>query len=305
MLDRSTLEETVAIPKVGYRLLSSEVVNLTEDEVEQFRKLPATATERELKEGRVEHLNEKAEHGLLVTFHWVTAQLNGEVRRMNGQHSSIMLEKRIVKGTFPANLKVHREHFEVDDGEALALLFRQFDDRASGRSPLDISGVYQGLHPELAEVKRKIGKLVLDGYAWYYRVVEKAPMPIGDDVYGLFNNSGLYPLIKWLDALFAVKSKEMQYNQVVAAIVGTYMVNESAARTFWQDVVRLSENEDESTPQSVLSDWLLKIQAGKIDRPAPANVYQGCIYAWNAYRDGKNITTIRDDIKKNFLGIHD
>jgi hypothetical protein len=311
MLERTaeTAIPITAVPYVGFRCVSSEVKDLTEDEVREFRTYEATATERELKNGRVDHLREKVEKGLAVTFHWVTAaikELEGQVRRLNGQHSSIMLQKLIAAGRFPKGLKVHREHFEVDDGNALTLLFRQFDDRASSRSPLDISGVYQGLHPQLASVPRKIGKLAIDGYTFYQVNVEKVPgMPRGDDAYSAFNDPGLYPYILWLRDLFAVKSKEMQYPAIVAAIVGTYMTNEGAARAFWEDVVSLANGEDEKTPQTVLSDWLIDIRAEKIDRPDPVNLYQGCIYAWNAYRDGKAITAIRDDIKKNFFTIHE
>lgn len=307
MLEKTTLLETVADP--GFRLVSSEVIDLTPDVVQEFRQIPATATERTLKEGRVEHLTEKADKRLLVTFHWVTAAikaLNDQVRRINGQHSSIMLQKLIAAGKFPTGLKVHREHFEVEDGNGLALLFRQFDDRASGRSPLDISGVYQGLHSQLDPVKREIGKLAIDGYTWYQVNAEKIPnMPRGDDAYSAFNDTGLYPYILWLNDLLAVKSKEMQLTPVAAAIVGTYMVNEGGARAFWQDVVNLPNGDDEPTPQNILSNWLLAIRADKIDRPKPGNIYQGCIYAWNAYRDSKAITAIRDDIKKNFYPIHD
>jgi hypothetical protein len=306
------LERTETVPKVGFRLLTSEVVDLTPGVVMEFRSLEPTSTERELNPHRVDHLSTKADHGLLVTFHWVTAAVAGKIRRVNGMHSSTMLANRcmtvdgklVADGSFPEGMKVHREHFECDDGDALAMLFRQFDDRVSGRSPLDISGVYQGLHSELANVNRKIGKLAVDGYAWFQRNVEKVPnTPIGDDVYGTFNNTGLYPMIQWLNTLFAVKCAEMKYPPVVAAIVGTYITNESAARDFWQTVVNLPNGDDESTPASVLTNWLLAIQAKKIDRPNPANLYQGCIYAWNAYRADKSITTIRDDIKKNFFTI--
>ena len=307
MLDKTVVETTVALP--GFRCITSEVKDLTEDEVAAFRKFEPTLTERELKEGRVEHLREKAEKGLAVTFHWVTAaikELDGQIRRINGQHSSIMLQKLIAAGKFPKGLRVHREHYEVNDGNALALLFRQFDDRASGRTSLDISGIYQGLHDELISVPRKIGKLAVDGYAWYMRGVEKFPgIPLGDDIYSTFNDRALYPYILWLAELFKVKSKEMQYPAVVAAIVGTYTTNESAAKTFWEDVVSVANNTEEKTPASVLSDWLIDIKAEKIERPDPVNLYQGCIYAWNAYRDNRAITSIKDDIKKNFYTIHE
>src|SRR5436309_15077267 len=52
---------------------------------------------------------------------------------MNGQHSSTMLSG--LNGNFPKDLKVHLDTYEVDTPEALAILFRQFDDRKSAAPP--------------------------------------------------------------------------------------------------------------------------------------------------------------------------
>jgi len=35
----------------------------------------------------------------------------------------------------------------------------------------------------------------------------------------------------------------------------------------------------------------------------PANLYQGCVFAWNAYREGKTISTIRADTKKGLYAV--
>jgi hypothetical protein len=83
------------------------------------------------------------------------------------------------------------------------------------------------------------------------------------------------------------------------------MVNESAARDFWHEVVSPPDTNGEPAPTNVLSDWLIEIAADKIERPKPAYLYQGCIWAWNAWRGGKTITAIKSDIKKDFLKIHD
>ena len=37
----------------------------------------------------------------------------------------------------------------------------------------------------------------------------------------------------------------------------------------------------------------------------PANYYQACVFAWNAYREGKSLTTIKCDTKKGLLPIHE
>jgi hypothetical protein len=36
-----------------------------------------------------------------------------------------------------------------------------------------------------------------------------------------------------------------------------------------------------------------------------AHFYQGCIFAWNGYRDGKTITSIKFDTKKGLLAVNE
>jgi hypothetical protein len=301
------LDKTKLLNEVGFHLLSSEVLNVTPELVKDFRAIPAAPTERELREERVTHLTEKIDRDLCVTFHWVTAEVNKTIKRINGQHSSTALWRVMAnrgdENPLPKELKVHREHYKVDNDEWLAMLFRQFDDRTSGRTPLDISGVYQGVYPELAIVDRRIGKLSIDGYVWYVRFVEGAPVRTGDDVYSLFNDHSLYPVLLWINELLVGRCSEIKQPPIIAALIGTFMANESAARSFWRNVINVPGSEDSITPHSLLSDWLIQIKAGKIERPKPANIYQGCILAWNASRIGKTITTINDQYKKNLAVI--
>jgi hypothetical protein len=37
----------------------------------------------------------------------------------------------------------------------------------------------------------------------------------------------------------------------------------------------------------------------------PANLYQGCVYAWNAHREGKAIQSIKHDPKKGLYDVHE
>src|SRR4051812_3375646 len=96
--------------KTMFRLINAEVRPLTRDLAEEFRKLEASPTERELNPSRIKHLREKAEAGQLVTFHWSTAKLGNKKLRMNGQHSSNMLCS--LNGQFPNDLKVHLDEYE-------------------------------------------------------------------------------------------------------------------------------------------------------------------------------------------------
>jgi hypothetical protein len=83
---------------------------------------------------------------------------------MNGNHSSTALLG--LNGSFPDKLVAHIDEYEVSRLDGLALLFRQFDDRKSGRSSKDVCGAYQGLYEPLREVPRDTAKLGAEGISW-------------------------------------------------------------------------------------------------------------------------------------------
>lgn len=297
-----------AIMKVGFKLVNSEVCNLTPDLVANFRAIEGSAVEREIARKRVKHLRDKVDAGLGVTFHWVTAELDGKTLRGNGQHSSTMLSE-IPPEQFPKGLKVFREHYKCDTPDDFALLFQQFDDRKSNRTSTDVAAVYQGFQPDLAGVPHDIAKLAIDGYCWFQRSVERAPIiAVGDMSYALFSNKGLHPFIRWLAELHNSKTRELQSKPVTAAIFGTYAANEQEARAFWEEVSRGGDPDAEDSPARVLDLWLRSIFEGTFEPVktiGAANHYQGCVYAWNAAREGKRITAIKYEVKKNVTPIRE
>ena len=177
----------------SYRLVKSEVRDLTVELAQEFRDLDPSPTERELNPARIKHLKTKAEAGQLVTFHWSVAKLGDKRLRMNGQHSSNML--CALNGHFPKGLKVHLDEYEVPNKPSLALLFRQFDDRKSNRSPSDVASAYQGLYEELHDIPKGPAKMAVEGACWYDRNVEGLPSPSGDDQYVRFGEPGLHGFI--------------------------------------------------------------------------------------------------------------
>jgi hypothetical protein len=219
-----------------FTLEKSEVLPLTPEFAEQFRDMEPSPTERPLNPSRVEHLREKALAGLLVPFTWSVAKFGDKMVRMNGQHSSTML--CALNGAFPKDGKVHLDTYRVESPEGLALLFRQFDDRKSGRTPSDVAAAYQGIHSELKEVPRPTAKLAAEGINWYHRYVEGVPSLSGDDIYNLFGDANLHPFVHWLGELFTIKTPELKRQPIVAAMFGTFVKNETEARKFWADVAR-------------------------------------------------------------------
>lgn len=283
-----------------FQLSKSQCVPLTRELAQEFRDLEPSPTERELDPGRLRHLKEKAEAGLLVTFHWSRAKLGKKWLRMNGQHSSNMLCG--LNGEFPEGLSVHLDEYEVDGPDGLALLFRQFDDRKSGRSSHDVSGAYQGLYEALRDVPRKAAKLAIEGVAWYRRTIEGQPVPSGDSQYELFGEDGLHSFVQWMGELFSIKTPELRRPQIVSAMYATFISNEAEARTFWELVAKGGKEFDDQHPTTVLSCWYMKAKQKEMKlAPKPAEFYQAALYGWKAYREEKPIPSIRIDMKKGWI----
>lgn len=290
-----------------FDLVSTETKPITHELALQFRDMEPSPTERDLDPSRVNHLKEKAKGGLLVSFNWATAQLGNRTLRMNGRHSSTMLVE--LNGEFPTNAVAHIDSYQVADENGLALLFRQFDDRKSGRTPTDVSGAYQGLYEPLRGISKKHAKRGVEAVAWWRRSVEKSPAPSNDDVYSLMGETGLHEFLRWLPTIFNVKTQEMEVVAVVAAMYATYNASTTGAHEFWSSVARNGVLYDDTAPATILDEWLKKLKAkepvdvalhGKV---GAGHYYQGCIYAWNAYRKNLSLNGIRYDTSKGYFKI--
>jgi hypothetical protein len=252
---------------------------------------------------RVKFLKEKAAAGLLVTFSWARAKMGNKVLRMNGQHSSNMLCD--LNGSFPDGLQVHLDEYEVKDGNGLANLFRQFDARQSGRSAGDVAGAYQGLFPDLHGVPKAVAKIGVEGVAYVRKKIERIYDKGGDDIYQLFAEKELHAFLQWLGEVFSIKTPELHRTPVVGAMHATFVANEQEARKFWGQVARGGAEYDEDATTSILDVWLRKASEkdGTLKSLTPGEFYQGCVYAWNAYREGKTIKAIKHDATKGYIEV--
>jgi hypothetical protein len=281
-----------------FRLVKTETVNLTPEIAKKFRDLPASPTERAFDSQRARMLREKAEAGQLIAFQWATAILGNQEYRMNGQHSSAVLAE--MNGKFPKGLVAHIDHYQVDTKDGLALLFRQFDARKSGRTPMDVSGAYQGLYDNLTDVPRGEAKLAVEGCNWYRKNVEGLPAARGDDVYTLFGELPLHNYIRWIGETLTSKTPELKRVPIVAAMYGTFIADEAKAREFWGQVSRGGVQFEDQHATTTLDNFL-KMAADKEADVRPPALYQASIYAWNAAREQKPLTSVKYDFRR---GLH-
>lgn len=302
------MEEKGKLAPGTFRLSKAETLPLTRELVAEMRALPPSPTERDISQKRVDFLRERLKAGLFHPPQWVKAVIvngNGEpvTYRANGQHTSNMLSH--LDGEFPQGMMVHLSTFDCADTSALALLFRQFDERKSSRSPADVSGAYQGLETPLDEVPRHLGKLAIEGIIWYRKnVMQRDQVPVGDDRYALFHDTDQHPFLQWYGGLFPMgRVREVMNQPIVGAMYATYNLDADAADDFWREVIAGGKEYEETAPTTILYDWLVRVYKGEWNDIKPKQFYQGAVFAWNAARDGKEIRDIRSDIKKSLLTV--
>ena len=285
-----------------FKILSSETKTLTKELAQKFKAMTPSPTERQFDPARAKLLREKVEAGQAITFNWAIAKVDDKEYRVNGNHSSTTLSD--FEGQFPEGLKVHIDTYKVDSPAGLGQLFQQIDWRRGARGRTDVSGAYQGLYTDLADVFRGVAKLAVEGVAWYDKNVEGLPAPKGDDIYTPFGKTGLHGFIRWVGEVFSIKTPELRRNTIVAAMYATFDKNEVEARKFWNEVARGGVEFEDNHPTTVLDAFFKSIveDKKKIDLK-PGNFYQASIYAWNASREGKTITSVKYDTKKGWHAV--
>ena len=290
-----------------FRLVKSETLIVgREQALEQARAhqtLLRSPAERDLDPKWVEELVGRIKAGRWLPCSWATVIYEGVKSRMNGQHSSQAILD--AGDGLPDQVVIHLDQYEAHEPEGMGLLFRQFDDRNSGRSKQDVAGVYQGLTKEALEgISRKKAKIGIEGIGWFNRVIEKVPVSSGDDLYKNMLREVFHPFIRWLENILSIKTPELERVPIVAAMYGTFIKSEAAAQDFWANVAK-NNLSDDSDPRAVLSAELVKIREdkGKAKTPAPGEYYAKCIKAWRAFRMGEKIHSLSVNTKKGLPDI--
>lgn len=273
---------------MSFTLKSSECLELTRELAEKHAKMYASPTEREVDSKRVQFLAEKIDKDLFINPCWAIAIIDGKPTRMNGQHSSIALCES--DGNFPNGLKVHLDTYTCDDVEDSVMLFRQFDNRRSGRTSVDTAGAYMGVYPDLKKINPKIGKIAISG-ANDFRRKEGEQHYSGDEIGRQCSFPEVRQFILWFSSLSIIgKSSELHPVMVVSAMMGTVRANQSAATDFWNQTMKRSQQFDETHPATVLENYLCLLR-NKDERPKKmpkaGHIHEAARLCWNAFRAEK------------------
>lgn len=144
---------------------------LTETELKRVLSHDGFPGEREKKPKRLAWLTKLLKNEKFSRCDWALCLCHetGEVYRVNGQHTSYLLNKIVegeIEALFPEGIPVLWEEWECDTTPELADVFDQFDNRNSSREPQDKLGVYRSQHDDISTVNKKLISSILTGVVW-------------------------------------------------------------------------------------------------------------------------------------------
>ena len=289
---------------MSWRLVKSDSCTLDRNKAIEYAAKHAGLTlseiERKVDEGRVKKLAEKLRLGIVLPFNWAVVKYQGKLIRMNGHHSSRAIME--VGSEIPAKLSFHMDSFEAETDQDLVSLFRQFDQRWSSRSVLDICGAYMGINPKLLGSKRELMKVAADGISWCKRTVLNEPAPKGDDTYDLLTDEIYTSFFQFVNThITPAFSKILMKREIMGAMWQTHEVSQSGASRFWGAVASGPDSfTDDTLPSAVLVREFCQVKEEdgaefyrKEFMSSPSFYYRKSIKAWNAFCVGQKVQTLK------------
>jgi hypothetical protein len=258
--------------------------------------LPHSPVERDVKPKRVKDLMDILRKGLALPFNWAIVVYEGQTVRMNGQHSSLAIKE--LGAEIPDELCFHFDSYHADDREGMIQLFRQFDQRWSGRTSLDISGAYQGLVPAIADCNKRLTKAIAEAISWCRRhVIGVGEAPTGDNAYDQLHSELYIPFVQWANGIFNNRA-ELLNRQILAAMWQIHEVSQYGATKFWRDISFGPDYfSDDMAPGAVLiselSQALQDEEFKHKEFETPGHYYRKAVKAWNAFCAGQRISSLK------------
>lgn len=274
-----------------FKLIATRTAPLTRELAHEFATMPESKQERPLRADRLAFLDSRLRAGHFYSPKWAVAWLEGKKCRVNGQHSSAMLD-RLEPPDFPVGLMAVIDEFHCESQMDVAELFAQFDNAVSTRSTRDLINAHKTIHDELASLASSTVSRAVNGISAAMTDCEKRMNP--EERAHLVHTCADF--ILWVRPF--LRARSLDRAPVVAAMYRTFKAAadrpeaiDEVAR-FWS-LVRDMDHPDVRHPTRVLNIYLMQ----NINRPVAKNsaqkvrwssraIFVKCIHAWNAYVDG-------------------
>lgn len=285
----------------GLNKISQSTLNFTIEEAKKLLDLKEFAGDRHLKNAHVDSLIRAMKRG---TFRpefvcIIVCRFNGEVYRMNGQHTAWARVHR------PADYQCQVTFIEynAETEEDMRTLYASID-RSSPRTRANVITAMLAGTEEFEGVKSGTLRIMPMGFAlWHWKTAHERSQHDGDDVSYLVKTNHYDLAMKvcaFLDKFGAKDYRHIMRTPVVAAMFATFNRAPQVATEFWTTVANGLRVEKAADPRMRLRNELQRTAIAfgngtQSDKKTVSQefMYRQCLVAWNAYREDRTLQIIK------------
>jgi hypothetical protein len=294
------------------KLTSQENVELTTDLAHELLAMPAFHSERPLRKTHVKTLLRHMRRG---TFHWnlvtlITCRCReahgehaaGTTFRMNGQHTC---HSRLLAASLRAPVKLVRYSAETEAD--MRRLYSTID-RGAARTKANVIDSYVGGTKDFTDCPGHVrAQLAPAMNMWKWSTIHERQEHDAEDIaYLLLEGEKVVTqhVIKFLTRFGTDEIRHVRRAPVVAAMLETFSKQPAESPEFWEPVVSGLNLKSAGDPRKRLHKMLLtsNVKGGcgttiarmaKNSLISQESMYRLCITCWNAWREGREIQTLR------------
>jgi hypothetical protein len=290
----------------GLKIISRETKELTKKLATELLEMREFSGERALNDDHVIFLTRQMESG---NFRWeqtqiITCTLDGVVYRMNGQHTSWS------RLNMPDNYRapVYFIRYQAKSDHDMRQLYASID-RGKARTQSNVVISYLSGRCEFSQFNKKILRMLAQGLAfWHWEDQTIRGIHTGDDRAYLMLKDHYQVTTKVGNFINGYKTGDIKHifrAAVVGAMYSTFDKAPEKSIEFWNSVIT-GENLSKDDPRMVLRNKLMTASIGsqtintghKQDMTSSEEMMRWCVYAWNAYRDDKAISSLKTQLDK-------
>jgi hypothetical protein len=286
-----------------YKIESQKTLELTKAKAFEFLDLLSFSGERSVREHHVQFLYDEWQAGRFLwhNVQLAAARLNGQLYRINGQHSSWM-RVNIPDKCEPVKEAIVAERiYIVDSEEQLRNLYSAFD-RAAPRSVSHISRVMLIGTDAARDIPYSYLNKLVAGFRVFFAEDWNTANVNPNQLTGLINKSycELFNVVGRFFQIHYDEAPRLKKAAVVGSMFATFEKNVMASTEFWGPVWSNVGHSSKSDPR-----WKLRtfIDSHSQSSQSKTNIgtedlYRACINTWNRWRAGDSVDVVRTTDKR-------
>lgn len=288
--------------KSQFKAFYCKDVPLTMDLANKLIKMEEGVWERDLRINWVVHLTEEMEKGIFI---WEAACLafaickwDGKERRLNGHHTA--QARTLFVGKFDKSIRLTK--YRIDTEEELRVLYSHLD-RMAPRTKTHVLNCRLVGTSQFTDIPKSVLAKTTQGYGfWKVPPQDKKRLTVDEIAENLLTKDHLLALHHVIPHIRkTLNDKNLSFlrkSGVYAAMFETFNKVVSDSNEFWEQLqtglgfTRLKD------PVKKLREYIQTHVTSRslgttVNIVSMEEVYRGCIQAFNAFRDGRELGTIR------------